>query len=91
MSDETRVTRRALLAGAALTAGGVLLERLPLGASQPQAPPVDPSLIPGGATTAALNFYIWQWTTETPLVPLPQVAAPALASPPLCQYGLPTT
>jgi sulfane dehydrogenase subunit SoxC len=52
MSDETRVSRRALLAGAALTAGGVLLERLPLGATPAGPASVDPSTVPGGATTA---------------------------------------
>jgi sulfane dehydrogenase subunit SoxC len=52
MSDETRVSRRALLAGAALTAGGVLLERLPLGATPVGPASVDPSTVPGGATTA---------------------------------------
>ena len=53
MSDEPRVTRRALLVGAAATAGGVLLERLPLGATPPQtAAPPYPSLLPGGGTTA---------------------------------------
>jgi sulfane dehydrogenase subunit SoxC len=66
MNDETRVTRRALLAGAALTAGGVLLERLPLGASQPQAPPVDPSLIPGGATTATSARSPFETPARTP-------------------------
>jgi sulfane dehydrogenase subunit SoxC len=52
MSDETRVTRRALLAGAALTAGGVLLDRLPLGAAPAELPGADPSLVPGRPTTA---------------------------------------
>lgn len=51
------ITRRALLAGAALGAGGVLLEKLPLAeAQQPPAPlptvPPDPTAVPGGPTTA---------------------------------------
>jgi sulfane dehydrogenase subunit SoxC len=66
MSDETRVTRRALLAGAALTAGGVLLERLPLGASQAQATTVDPSLVPGGATTATSARSPFETPARTP-------------------------
>lgn len=66
MSDETRVTRRALLAGAALTASGVLLERLPLGASQAEAPTVDPSLVPGGATTATSARSPFETPARTP-------------------------
>jgi sulfane dehydrogenase subunit SoxC len=66
MSDETRVTRRALLAGAALTAGGVLLERVPLGATQAQAPTADPSLVPGGATTATSARSPFETPARTP-------------------------
>jgi sulfane dehydrogenase subunit SoxC len=66
MSDETRVTRRALLAGAALTAGGVLLERLPPGATQAEAPTVDPSLVPGGATTATSARSPFETPARTP-------------------------
>jgi sulfane dehydrogenase subunit SoxC len=66
MSDETRVTRRALLAGAALTAGGVLLERVPLGATQAQAPTADPSLAPGGATTATSARSPFETPARTP-------------------------
>jgi sulfane dehydrogenase subunit SoxC len=66
MIDETRVTRRALLAGAAVTAGGVLLERLPLGATPPQAPPADPSLAPGGATSAVSARSPFETPARTP-------------------------
>jgi sulfane dehydrogenase subunit SoxC len=66
MSDETRVTRRALLAGAAVTAGGVLLERLPLGATPPQASTADPSLVPGGATTATSARSPFETPARTP-------------------------
>ena len=52
MSDEARVTRRALLTGAAVAAGGVLLEKLPVVAqpTQPGAAP-DPASVPGPGTT----------------------------------------
>lgn len=66
MSDETRVTRRALLTGAALTAGGVLLERLPLGATPAVLPNVDPSTVPGGATTATSARSPFEAPARTP-------------------------
>ena len=66
MSDETRVTRRALLTGAALTAGGVLLERLPLGAAPPQASTADPSLVPGSGTTATSARSPFETPARTP-------------------------
>jgi sulfane dehydrogenase subunit SoxC len=66
MNDETRVTRRAMIAGAALTAGGVLLERLPLGATPPQASTADPSLVPGGATTATSARSPFETPARTP-------------------------
>lgn len=66
MSDETRVTRRALLTGAALTAGGVLLERLPLGAAPAVLPNVDPSTVPGGATTATSARSPFEAPARTP-------------------------
>ena len=66
MTDETRVSRRALLAGAALTAGGVLLERLPLGATPASPPSVDPSTIPGGATTATSARSPFETPARTP-------------------------
>jgi sulfane dehydrogenase subunit SoxC len=54
MSDQP-ISRRALLAGVAVAAGGVVLEQLPLGAQNSSMPqPVatqDPSLVPGGPTT----------------------------------------
>jgi sulfane dehydrogenase subunit SoxC len=49
------ISRRALIAGAALGAGGALLARLPgtEAAAQGASPPVaDPSRVPGGVTTA---------------------------------------
>ena len=54
MSDETRVTRRAVLAGAALTAGGMLLEKLPRAAATPatEGAPVESATLPGGGTSA---------------------------------------
>jgi len=68
MSDETRVSRRTLLAGAALTAGGVLLERLPLGAAAPSAEsrPVDPSTLPGSGTTAVSARSPFETPARTP-------------------------
>lgn len=66
MSDETRVTRRALLAGAALTAGGVLLERLPIDATQSGASTVDPALFPGGPTTATSARSPFETPARTP-------------------------
>ena len=53
VSDDAPVTRRALLAGAAVAAGGVLLEKLPLGAqgTPPAAAQPDPSTVPGLGTT----------------------------------------
>ncbi len=67
MSDETRISRRAVITGAAVTAGGLLLRKLPAegaGAAQsaPAAPPAvvptqggaaDPSTVPGAPTSAA--------------------------------------
>jgi len=54
MSDSP-ITRRALLAGAAAAAGGVLLEQVPGVASAQKTAPAtaaqDPSIIPGGPTT----------------------------------------
>lgn len=67
MSDERRISRRAVITGAAVTAGGLLLRKLPAeGAGTAQsaatAPPpavvptqgiVDPSTVPGAPTSAA--------------------------------------
>jgi sulfane dehydrogenase subunit SoxC len=48
MKNDENISRRDLLAGAALTAGGVLLPALPV----PQVPQGDPSTVPGTATSA---------------------------------------
>jgi sulfane dehydrogenase subunit SoxC len=67
MSDETRVTRRALLTGAAMTAGAVLLERLPLSATEAGTiATVDPALVPGGPTTATSARSPFETPARTP-------------------------
>jgi sulfane dehydrogenase subunit SoxC len=67
MIDEPLVTRRALLAGAAVTAGGVLLERLPRAAASPaELQPVDPSTLPGGGTTAISARSPFETPARTP-------------------------
>ncbi len=57
--DDTTLTRRSLLAGAAAAAGGVLVAHLPLDAQQaapgpamPPTAPADPTKVPGSPTTA---------------------------------------
>ena len=68
MSDEARVTRRALITGAAVAAGGVLLEKLPLGAqtTQPTAPQPDPSTVPGLGTTPTSARSPFETPARTP-------------------------
>lgn len=68
MSDESRVTRRALLAGAALTAGGVLLEKLPRGAAVPSTEnaSVDPTSVPGAGTSATSARSPFETPARTP-------------------------
>ena len=68
MSDEARVTRRALITGAAVAAGGVLLEKLPLGAqtTQPAAPQPDPSTVPGLGTTPTSARSPFETPARTP-------------------------
>ena len=68
MSDETRVTRRALIAGAAVAAGGVLLEKLPLGAqgTQPPATVPDPATVPGLGTTPTSARSPFETPARTP-------------------------
>ena len=68
MSDETRVTRRALITGAAVAAGGVLLEKLPLGAqtAQPAAAQPDPSTVPGLGTTPTSARSPFETPARTP-------------------------
>lgn len=53
VNEHASVSRRALLAGAAVAAGGVLLEKLPLGAqgTPPATAQPDPSTVPGFGTT----------------------------------------
>ncbi len=70
MSDAP-ITRRALLAGAALTAGGVLLEKLPPGTAlaQTTTPPVapdDPSAVAGGPTTPISPRSPFETSARTP-------------------------
>ena len=67
-SEETRVTRRALLAGAAVAAGGVLLEKLPLAAqgAQPGATLPDPATVPGLGTTATSARSPFETPARTP-------------------------
>ncbi len=68
MTDETRVTRRALITGAAVAAGGVLLEKLPLGAqtAQPVAAQPDPSTVPGLGTTPTSARSPFETPARTP-------------------------
>lgn len=65
MSNDV-MTRRALLAGATVTASGVLLERL--GASQDQGAvgPADPSAVPGTATTPVSARSQFEHPSRTP-------------------------
>jgi len=68
MSDDTRVTRRALITGAAVAAGGVLLEKLPLGAqtAQSAAAQPDPSTVPGLGTTPTSARSPFETPARTP-------------------------
>ena len=68
VSEETRVTRRALIAGAAVAAGGVLLEKLPLGAqgTQPPATVPDPATVPGLGTTPTSARSPFETPARTP-------------------------
>jgi sulfane dehydrogenase subunit SoxC len=52
--SETPISRRAMLAGIAVTAGGALLPQLPASQGEPAQPtvPADPGAVPGGPTTA---------------------------------------
>src|SRR5436305_708612 len=54
--DDTSISRRSLIAGAAVAAGGVILTNLPLDAQQKAATapplPADPTKAPGAPTTA---------------------------------------
>ena len=70
MSDSP-ITRRALLAGAAAAAGGVLLEKLPPGVASaqttaPATAPQDPSIIPGGPTTPTSARSPFETPARTP-------------------------
>ena len=70
MSD-TSISRRALIAGAAVAAGGVLLDKLPPGAAfaqttaQPIAPE-DPGAVPGGPTTPVSARSPFETPSRTP-------------------------
>lgn len=70
--DQSSITRRSLLAGAAAAAGGTLLSRLPLtevalaqGAPAPVAP-ADPSLVTGGPTSAVSVRSPFEQPARTP-------------------------
>ena len=69
MSEPHKITRRAVLAGAAAAAGGVLLDGLarPVDAqlTTPPVPP-DPSLAPGGPTTALSARSPFETPARTP-------------------------
>jgi sulfane dehydrogenase subunit SoxC len=52
MKREDRISRRDLLAGAALTAGGALLGKLPASPQEATTAGIDPSLAPGVPTSA---------------------------------------
>ena len=52
MKRHEMISRRDLLAGAALTAGGALIAKLPTGPQQGVTPSADPSLTPGAPTSA---------------------------------------
>lgn len=72
MNPDDLVSRRAVIAGAALTAGGALLKKLPL-AEPPQnwpttpAPPADPSSAPGAPTSALGARSPFENPARTPL------------------------
>jgi sulfane dehydrogenase subunit SoxC len=64
------ITRRALLTGAAVAAGAVVLDQVPLGAQLPQvqAPsvPPDPTAVPGAPTTATSARSPFETPARTP-------------------------
>ncbi|HVX41770.1 MAG TPA: sulfite dehydrogenase [Gemmatimonadaceae bacterium] len=71
MSDASKpISRRTLLAGATLAAGGVLLEKSGLAQSTSQAPPVsvpaDPGAVPGGPTTPVSARSPFETPARTP-------------------------
>ena len=72
-AGERRISRRALITGAAVSAGGLLLQKMPL-AAQTQTPapatpsvPDDPTLMPGGGTTAVSARSPFETPARTPL------------------------
>ena len=65
------ITRRALLTGAAVAAGAVVLDQVPLAAQsaqtvQPPSIPADPTAIPGGPTTATSARSPFETPARTP-------------------------
>ena len=65
------ITRRALLTGAAVAAGAVVLDQVPLVAQSPQTPqppsvPADPTAVTGGPTTATSARSPFETPARTP-------------------------
>jgi len=76
--DETPITRRSLIAGAAVAAGGALLSNLPSADAQqaatqapaaapPPVAPADPTKVPGGPTTAVGSRSVFVNPTRAPV------------------------
>jgi sulfane dehydrogenase subunit SoxC len=77
--DETPITRRSVIAGAAVAAGGVLLSNLPSADAQqaatpapgaappPPVVPADPTKVPGGPTTAVGSRSVFVNPTRAPV------------------------
>ena len=67
--SEKRVSRRALITGAAVTAGAVLLNKLPAAAIQetPQPAQADPSRMPGTGTSAVSARSTFEQPARTPV------------------------
>jgi len=71
MKRDDNISRRAVIAGAAVTAGGLLLEKLPVPRQVPQqAPPpqlADPSSVPGTPTSAVSARSAFETPARTPV------------------------
>ena len=67
--SETPISRRAMLAGIAVTAGGALLPQIPAATSESTPPvvPADPSAVPGGGTTPISARSPFEHPARTPV------------------------
>ena len=67
MSDK-RISRRAIIAGAAAAAGATLLQTLPVASAQEAAPvPADPPSVPGAGTSAVSARSAFEHPARTPV------------------------